>query len=144
MYLYTVYGHQLSQYTQLKPLLTFRPGFDFCGRVVAVGSGCTRLQVGDRVHGMTPFWKTGTLAEYLAVTEAFVSLVPDSVSDQHAAALPLVSLTSYNSLVTLGGLKPGSRVLVLGGSSATGMMAVQIAKARGAHTVVATWPVIFD
>ena len=127
---------------QLEPLLTFRPGFDFCGRVVAVGSGCKLLQVGDRVHGMTPFWKTGTLAEFIAVTEAFVSLVPESVSDQHAAAVPLVALTSYNSLVKLGGLKPGSRVLVLGGSSATGIMAVQIAKARGASTVVATWSVI--
>ena len=91
------------------------------------------------MHGMTPFYKTGTLSEFIAVGESFASLVPASVSDQHAAALPLVSLTSYNSLVTVGGLQPGSWVLVLGGSSATGMMAVQIAKAIGAKTIVTTW-----
>ena len=94
------------------------------------------------MHGMTPVFATGTLSEFIAVSEQFVSVVPASTSDQHAAALPLVSLTSYNSLVTVGGLKLGSRVLILGGSSATGMMAVQIAKALGAKTIVATWSVI--
>ena len=107
--------------------------------MVATGSHCNRLKVGDYVHGMTPIYKTGTLSEFIAISESVANLIPDSISPQHAAALPLVSLTSYNSLVTVGRLKSGSRVLILGGSSATGIMAVQISKALGAKVIVTTW-----
>merc|ERR1719502_364845 len=43
------------------------PGFDFAGKVIAVGASCRNVHVGDMVHGMTWFHKTGSLAEYLAV-----------------------------------------------------------------------------
>ena len=81
---------------------------------------------------------TGTLSEYIAIDESAVDHVPNGLTAAQAAALPLVSLTSYNSLVTLGRLQRGSKVLVLGGSSATGIMAVQIAKAYNAADIVAT------
>jgi NADPH:quinone reductase-like Zn-dependent oxidoreductase len=108
--------------------LTHIPGFDFSGRVIAVGKDVKSIKVGDIVHGMTWVHKTGSLAEYLAIDESAINIVPDSISSQEAAALPLVTHTSYASLVTLGGLAMGKqqRVLVLGGGSATGMMAVQL------------------
>jgi len=119
-------------------LLTLRPGFDLSGKVVAAGTGCQRINVGDTVHGMTWFHKTGSLAEFVAIDESAVHVVPPNIQPEEAAALPLVSLTSYTSLVTVGGLRKGTRVLVLGGSSATGMMALQFAKAYGAAYVVST------
>lgn len=121
--------------------------------MVAVGEGCTRIKVGDFVHGMTFFHKTGklhrtqsyvslrhtgTLSEFVAIDESAVETIAPNLSLPQAAALPLVSLTSYNSLVTLGKIKAGSRVLVLGGSTATGLMAIQLAKAYGASHVVVT------
>eukprot|EP00930_Biecheleria_cincta_P046526 TRINITY_DN32092_c0_g1_i1.p1 TRINITY_DN32092_c0_g1~~TRINITY_DN32092_c0_g1_i1.p1 ORF type:complete len:379 (-),score=61.85 TRINITY_DN32092_c0_g1_i1:359-1495(-) len=121
-------------------LLTHRPGFDFSGKVVAVGKDCEHVQVGDVVHGMTWVHKTGSLAEYLAVDESVVNVVPKGMSEQEAAALPLVAHTSYSSLVTMGGLRQDANqsVLVLGGSTATGMMALQLARAYGAAHVVST------
>jgi NADPH:quinone reductase-like Zn-dependent oxidoreductase len=121
-------------------LLTRRPGFDFSGKVLAVGKDCTSIKVGDTVHGMTWVHKTGSLAEYLAIDESAINVIPDAITAQEAAALPLVAHTSYSSLVTMGGLRKGSnqRVLVLGGSSATGMMALQLAKAYGAAHIAST------
>jgi len=120
--------------------LNHRPGFDFSGIVVAVGSNVKHIKVGDNVHGMTWVHKTGSLAEYLAVDESAINVIPKSMTFQEAAALPLAAHTSYSSLVTLGGLEHsrGQRVLVLGGSSATGMIALQLAKAYGASYIVAT------
>ena len=99
--------------------LNHRPGFDFSGKVLAVGDGVKNIRVGDLVHGMTWVHKTGSLAEYLAIDESAINVVPDGMSLQEAAALPLVALTSFSSMVTLGGLTQGKaqRVLVLGGSS---------------------------
>jgi len=121
-------------------LLPHRPGFDFSGIVRAVGKDCARIRVGDVVHGMAWVHKTGSLAEYLAVDESVINVVPEGMSSQEAAAMPLVAHTSFSSLVTVGGLRRGShqKVLVLGGSSATGMMALQISKAYGAASVVTT------
>mmetsp|Transcript_2127 Transcript_2127/g.5243 ORF Transcript_2127/g.5243 Transcript_2127/m.5243 type:complete len:392 (-) Transcript_2127:223-1398(-) len=124
----------------IDPLLTHRPGFDVCGKVLAVGGQVKRIKVGDIVHGMTWVHKTGSLAEYLVIDESAINVVPKGVTLQEAAALPLVGHTSYSSLVVMGGLKKDGqqRVLVLGGSSATGMMAVQLAKAYGAAHVTST------
>eukprot|EP00658_Telonema_sp_P-2_P027650 TRINITY_DN21321_c0_g1_i5.p1 TRINITY_DN21321_c0_g1~~TRINITY_DN21321_c0_g1_i5.p1 ORF type:complete len:254 (-),score=43.23 TRINITY_DN21321_c0_g1_i5:217-978(-) len=88
---------------------------------------------------MTWFHKTGSLAEYLAVDETVAAVFsPDLLSDQEAAAMPLVGLTSLSSLVHQAGVSAGKRVLVLGGSSATGMMGLQIARAYGASRIVTT------
>lgn len=98
------------------------------GTVRAVGKDVKAIKVGDKIHGMTWVHKTGSLSEYLAIDESAVNVVPKELTPQEAAALPLVAHTSYSSLVTMGGLRPGKKqkVLVLGGSSATGMMALQL------------------
>jgi len=130
-----------GNFFMLGPLHPKVPGFDFSGTVLAVGSNCRRIKPGDHVHGMTWFYKTGSLAEYLAVDEEAVAVPhPKSrhLSHVEAAAVPLVSLTSYSSLVNLAGIKAGSNVLVLGGSSATGQAAIQIAKAFQAAQITTT------
>jgi len=125
----------VGNFALLSGLTQKRPGFDFAGKVIAVGPRCQRLQIGDLVHGMTVFRRTGTLAEYLAVNEAEVAKIPEGMSMVDAAALPLAGLTA-NSISKYTG--EGSRVLVLGGASATGSAGIQIAKLNGAKDITTT------
>ena len=116
-------------------LLKKKPGFDFSGKIVAVGSKKNNFKVGDSVHGMTCLSKTGTLAEYLAIGESNITHIPPNMSFQEAAAIPLVSLTS---LYISDYISQSSNVLILGGRTATGMAAIQIAKAFNANYIVTT------
>lgn len=120
----------------------FRLGFDVAGTVVEVGAdvAATRpdLLIGTAVYSMTTFTSTGSFAEYIALDAQLVSRKPNSLSYEHAAGLALAGQTTYQALVTHGKLTRGQRVLVLGGSSATGAFAIQIAKALGAAYVAAT------
>uniref|UniRef100_K3WJC0 Enoyl reductase (ER) domain-containing protein n=1 Tax=Globisporangium ultimum (strain ATCC 200006 / CBS 805.95 / DAOM BR144) TaxID=431595 RepID=K3WJC0_GLOUD len=117
--------------TSSKP---FGIGFDGAGTVVEVGSavredGDGALHVGDAVYFMTSFSTFGSFAEYLTVDQSFVARKPATLSFDQAASVPLVGLTSYQALVEHAKLQKGERVLILGGSSATGIYAIQIAKA---------------
>ncbi len=67
----------------------------------------------------------------------YVSKQPLAVPAQHAAGLPLCSLTSYHALKTYASIQPGHTVVVIGASSGTGLMGVQLAKALGAARVIA-------
>lgn len=122
----------------IDPLRRSGVGFDFSGLVVAAGASCHKVKRGDKVFGMTYFHKTGSLAEFLAVDEEALALMPTRLSFVQAAAIPLVSLTSYTSLVHFGGMGAGKRVLVLGGGSSTGRAAIQIARNLGASFIAAT------
>eukprot|EP00930_Biecheleria_cincta_P058305 TRINITY_DN4414_c0_g1_i3.p1 TRINITY_DN4414_c0_g1~~TRINITY_DN4414_c0_g1_i3.p1 ORF type:complete len:372 (+),score=69.67 TRINITY_DN4414_c0_g1_i3:191-1306(+) len=133
----------------------FVPGFDVAGQVVALGPECLRLSVGDRVAlclGVkescskgTTFGPAGALAEYCVCPEEQVSKVPDTLLLSAVAGLPLAGLTAYQALFTgkgasstggsLGDVKEGSNVLVLGGDRGTGHLAVQMAKHKGANVV---------
>ncbi|TYZ59359.1 hypothetical protein PybrP1_002912 [[Pythium] brassicae (nom. inval.)] len=130
-------GHRFlpAEPTPEKP---FRLGFDVAGTVVETGAEVSRLKVGDAVYAMTSFDATGTFAEYVALAAEFVAAKPAALDFTHAAGLPVAGETSYQGLVTHGKLAPGHRVLVLGGSSATGALAIQIAKALGAAHIAAT------
>ncbi|KAF1316319.1 Quinone oxidoreductase protein, partial [Globisporangium splendens] len=118
----------------------FGIGFDGAGTVVEVGSavhmdGDRALHVGDDVYFMTSFASFGSFAEYLTVDQSFVARKPTTLSFDQAASVPLVALTSYQALLEHAKLQKGERVLILGGSSATGIYAIQIAKVIGAHVV---------
>ncbi|GAB9475829.1 Reticulon-4-interacting protein 1 [Globisporangium polare] len=113
-------------------------GFDFAGTVVEVGADVSAFKVGDAVFGDASVDGYGTFGEYFVLDQQFVAKKPESLTFEQAAGIPLVSLTSYQALVTYGQVKQGSRVLILGGSSATGIAAVQIAKALGAHVITTT------
>jgi NADPH:quinone reductase-like Zn-dependent oxidoreductase len=108
----------------------FVRGADLAGVVVAVGSGIERLRVGDRVFGEGA---GGGCGEYTTVRERNVVVIPDVVSFEAAAATPVAGLTALQGLRTHAEVQPGERVLVNGAAGGVGTMAVQIAKALGAH-----------
>ena len=116
----------------------FIPGWDVAGVVEATGYGVTRFKVGDTVYGMPRFPRqAGAYAEYVTAPSRQLALIPTNISPIEAAALPLASLTSWQSLVDVAQLGAGQTVLVHGASGGVGHLAVQIAKSRGA-SVIAT------
>lgn len=108
------------------------------GVVVEMGYGVTTLAPGDRVFGMPWFPReAGAYAEYVAAPSRQFARIPQGMSFEDAAALPLASLTAWQALVDTAQIEEGQTVLVHGASGGVGHLAVQIAKARGA-SVVAT------
>ncbi|MGA7758008.1 MAG: NAD(P)-dependent alcohol dehydrogenase [Ilumatobacteraceae bacterium] len=108
----------------------FVRGADVAGAVVAVGDGVTRFRVGDSVFGEGP---GGGCGQYLTVKEGNVVSIPEGVSFDAAAATPVAGLTALQGLRTHGAVQPGDRVLINGAAGGVGTMAVQIARALGAH-----------
>jgi NADPH:quinone reductase-like Zn-dependent oxidoreductase len=114
----------------------FTVGWDVAGVVEELGRGVTRFAPGDRVFGMPRFPReAAAYAEYVTAPSRQFALIPDSIGDVEAAALPLAGLTAWQALVETAAVGQGSRVLVLAAAGGVGHLAVQIAKARGAHVV---------
>jgi len=109
-------------------------GWDVSGTVEAIGLGVTLYKPGDEVFGMLPFPQGhGAYAEYVAgPTRVFVPK-PDRIDHVKAAAIPMVGLTAWQALVDTARVAEGSRVAITGAAGGIGHLAVQIAKARGAH-----------
>jgi NADPH2:quinone reductase len=120
---------------QVKPPLPFSPGMEVAGAIDAVGPGVTSLSPGQRV---TALLGVGGFAEFVVAPVDTVQPVPDAMSDDEAAAFPLVYQTSYFSLAVRGGLKKGETVLVHSAAGGVGLAAVQLARALGASKVLAT------
>lgn len=106
------------------------PGLECSGTVVAIGPGCTRWQMGDKVCALLP---GGGYAEYAACAEAHALPIPKGLTLREAACLPETCFTVWSNMVMRGGLKAGERFLVHGGTSGIGVTAIQIAKALGAR-----------
>jgi NADPH:quinone reductase-like Zn-dependent oxidoreductase len=129
----------------LRPMLGLRRprvggiGSDLAGRVEAVGRNVTRLRTGDLVYGQvdlvpgTRLPDRGSAAELLRVSQSSLELRPASLTAAQAASLPLAGVTAWRGLCDSGKLQPGQRVLINGASGGVGTLAVQIAKACGAH-----------
>jgi len=109
------------------------PGCDIAGVVEKAGKKISKLKVGDAVYGYVR--GGGGYAEYAVATEEEVSPKPKSLSFVAAAAAPLAALTAWQALVDAAKLRAEQTVLIHGGSGGVGTMAIQIAKARGAHVV---------
>ncbi|MDT0433734.1 MULTISPECIES: NADP-dependent oxidoreductase [Streptomyces] len=111
-------------------------GWDVSGVVEAVGVGVARFRPGDEVFGMLSYpFGHGSHAEYVtAPARAFVHK-PAALDHTAAGALPLVSLTAWQALVENADLRRGQRVLIHAAAGGVGHVAVQIAKARGAHVI---------
>jgi NADPH:quinone reductase-like Zn-dependent oxidoreductase len=107
-------------------------GFDVCGEVVEVGSYVTKFKPGDLVYGMVDF-PGGAYAEYAVISETAAAFKPNNMTAEETAALPVAALTALQSLRDLGGIQPGQKVLINGGSGGVGTYAIQIAKAYQAH-----------
>ncbi|WP_372407034.1 NADP-dependent oxidoreductase [Streptomyces luteireticuli] len=111
-------------------------GWDVSGVVEETGPGVTVHRPGDEVFGMLPHpYGAGAHAEYaVGPARAFVRK-PDGIGHVQAGALPLAALTAWQALVDVARLAPGQRVLIHAAAGGVGHLAVQIAKARGAHVI---------
>jgi NADPH:quinone reductase-like Zn-dependent oxidoreductase len=105
-------------------------GIELAGVVEAVGPGVSRLRKGDRVVGS--LGALGAYAELVAVGEDNLSLVPEALSFVEAAALPVASVSAWQSLHFAGPIQAGQRILVHGAAGGLGGFAVQFAHQAGA------------
>src|SRR6185295_8197989 len=107
------------------------------GTVVELGTGVHELKVGDEVstYARKPLMKWGTYAEYVAFDAKHVVKKPKGPCFAQAAALPLVSLTAWQSLFDAEHLNKGETLLILAGSGGVGSMAIQFAEYIGATVI---------
>ena len=104
-------------------------GWDVAGTVEAVGKNVTDFQPGDEVMGIAP----GSFAELALARPDKLVRKPARLSFEEAAAAPISGITALRAIREVGRVQPGQRVLVIGASGGVGSLAVQVAKAVGAH-----------
>lgn len=117
---------------QLKPEVPFTLGVDVAGTVEALGDGVTGLDVGQRVAGVVP---QGGAADLLALPADAVFALPDQISYDEGAALPMNYLTAQFTLAERAGLREGETVLVHGAAGGVGTATIQVAKGMGARVI---------
>jgi NADPH:quinone reductase-like Zn-dependent oxidoreductase len=111
------------------------PGHEVAGVVTALGYGTTGLSVGQRVFGLTDWYRDGTLAEYVAVEARNLAPLPGDVDFTLGAALVMPGLTAWQGLFDHGRLRSGLSVLVHGSAGVVGSMATQLAREAGAYVI---------
>src|SRR5712672_3960674 len=111
------------------------PGHELAGVVTALGYGTTGLSVGQRVFGLTDWYRDGTLAEYAAVEACNLAQLPGDVDFTVGASLPISGLTAWQGLFQHGRLQAGQSVLVHGAAGAVGSMVTQLAREAGAYVI---------
>ncbi|MGX5188534.1 NAD(P)H-quinone oxidoreductase [Streptomyces avermitilis] len=109
------------------------PGLECSGRIAALGPGVSGWAVGDEVCALLA---GGGYAEKVAVPAGQLLPVPEGIGLRQAAALPEVTCTVWSNVFMVAHLRPGETLLVHGGSSGIGTMAIQLAKAVGAKVAV--------
>ncbi len=114
---------------QLKPELPFSLGVDFAGTVASAAHG---FEAGQRVAAVLPY---GGAAERVAVPAQVVFPLPDSLSYDEGAALPMNYLTAHFALAERGQVQGGETVLIHGAAGGVGTATIQVAKAWGATTI---------
>jgi NADPH:quinone reductase-like Zn-dependent oxidoreductase len=111
------------------------PGHELAGVVTALGYGTRGLSVGQRVFGLTDWYRDGTLAEYVAVEARNLAPLPGDVDFTVGASLPISGLTAWQGLLEHGRLQAGQSVLVHGAAGAVGSMGTQLAREFGAYII---------
>ncbi|MBI3370807.1 MAG: zinc-binding dehydrogenase [Betaproteobacteria bacterium] len=121
-------------------------GIDVAGDIASVGPGVAGWKAGERV-AVDPVDRVkvqllgemtdGGLAEFVKVMAPQLIPLPDGVSCEQAAALPVAYGTAYRMMVLRGNIQPGEKVLILGASGGVGTCCVQLAKLAGAHVIAA-------
>ena len=107
-------------------------GMEWAGEVAELGPDAKGVAVGDRIMGSGG----SAFAEYTLADHGRLFRVPSDMSFEEAATLPVALATMHNAVVTIGGLQAGQSVLIQGASSGVGLMAMQIAKLKGARLVI--------
>ncbi len=129
--------------TELKTPLPMIPLGDCAGEVAEVGTNVTGFKPGDRVlpfpyvlgEGMTGETRLGCAAEFALYPAVNLMKLPDSVSFDHAACIPIAYGTAYRMVVQRGQVREGERVLILGASGGVGIGALQLAKSAGCEVI---------
>jgi putative PIG3 family NAD(P)H quinone oxidoreductase len=109
------------------------PGLEIAGEVVALGEGATRHKLGDKVMSLVA---GGGYAQYAIAQDAQAMAVPSALTMEEAGAIPETLMTVWHNVFERGALEPGETLLIHGGSSGIGTMAIQLAKAFGAKVIV--------
>src|SRR5271165_5058810 len=102
-------------------------GYEASGTVDAVGTGVTDLHPGDRVLAMPHF---GGYTDTLVVPAEQAFRMPEKMTFEEGAALPVVYLTAYNMMLFTGTTRPGSTILIHSAAGGVGLAAIQIARTR--------------
>ncbi len=116
---------------QLKPELPFQLGVDFAGEVLSAPEG-SGFSAGDRVAACLPY---GGGADLVAIDPESVFPLPDAMSYEQGAALPMNYLTAEFALSTRAGLRAGETVLVHGAAGGVGTASIQVAQGLGARVI---------
>jgi len=125
-------GHLKEMLHHTFPLVL---GWDVSGVIESLGTGITRLKVGDEVFSRPDILRDGAYAEFIVIKESELALKPKSIDHIHAAAFPLAGLTAWQTLFDAGGLSADQRVLIHAAAGGVGHIAVQLAKWKGAHVI---------
>jgi NADPH2:quinone reductase len=107
-------------------------GMEWTGEIAEVGPDARGVKVGDKVMGSG----AAAFAEYTLADHGRLFHTPSNMNFEEAATLPVALATMHNAVVTTGELQAGQSVLIQGASSGVGLMALQIAKLKGAKTVI--------
>ena len=105
-------------------------GNEFVGIIEKIGSAVKGFAAGDRVYGRMPLQKIGAFAEYAAIDASAIAKVPEYLSDEEAACVPLTALTALQAVELLHP-KAGETVFISGGTGSLGAMAIPVAKSFG-------------
>jgi NADPH2:quinone reductase len=107
-------------------------GMEWAGEIAEVGPDARGVKPGDKVMGSG----SAAFAEYTLADHGRLFHTPSNMNFEEAATLPVALATMHNAVVTNGALQPGQSVLIQGASSGVGLMALQIAKLKGAEIVI--------
>ena len=107
-------------------------GNEFSGVVEKIGRAATRFKPGSRVYGQMPLAKIGAFAEYAAVRQDALAKVPDYLTYEEAATVPLTALTAIQAFAVMH-VKAGETIFISGGTGSLGAMAIPIASRLGLH-----------
>ena len=119
---------------QTIPSLPFSPGAEFCGEVIGVGENVHNFTLGMRVAGYIPY---GACQDEIIVNQNRLTLVPEGVSDEDAAASIVTYGTTLYALKNRAQLQPQESLLISGASGGTGLAAITLGKIMGAHVIAA-------
>jgi len=111
------------------------PGHELAGVVTALGYGTTGLSVGQRVFGLTDWYRDGTLAEYVVVEARNLAPLPGDVDFTIGASLPISGLTAWQGLFEHGRLRAGQSVIAHGAAGAVGAIVTQLARSAGGYVI---------
>jgi NADPH:quinone reductase-like Zn-dependent oxidoreductase len=110
------------------------PGHEFSGAIASVGVGADGI-VGQEVFGMNDWYAQGATAEYCCAPPSAIAPKPARLTHVEAASVPIDALTAWQGLFDRAHLQAGERVLIHGGAGAVGVLAIQLARWRGADVL---------